>query len=235
MAESLASSAANNIKIDSAQAVVEWTVTGGQKRYLYQRDQGPLPQTTFDITFDAAAAAAIFKLKVPVGLKSMLKNRTPLFLHIHGGRISSLLHDVVDTAPETVAQKLGAAPNRLKFSLIQPPDVVAPPLSLAPQDKTQGGMIDDLKLLGQETRFDVYFTHPSASGALLKRLCEAVAGGRLGSLDSSAVLRGLYKGEGGRALRGAALQISVSHQHMRKPGPVHHLVIIDARHVFHCR
>lgn len=129
------------------------------------------------------------------------------------------MHDVVDTAPETVGQKLGAAPNRLKFSLIQPPDVVAPPLSLAPQDKTQGGMIDDLKLLGQETRFDVYFTHPSASVTLLKRLCEAVVGGRLGSLDSSAVLRGLYKGEGGRVLRGAALQISVSPPTYEEAGP----------------
>ncbi|KAI0468979.1 hypothetical protein F4859DRAFT_489588 [Xylaria cf. heliscus] len=87
--------------------------------------------------------------------------------------------------------------------------MVGPIVSLAPQNRSHGIMMDCLKLLAQETRLSVYLAHSSLSGAFLRSLCNAVASKALKPIDSAAALRSLYGGLGGKVLEGAALRIPV--------------------------
>ncbi|KAF2968428.1 hypothetical protein GQX73_g5167 [Xylaria multiplex] len=206
MTESSPTPAPEDFDLNSIHAVVEWLGADGQKRYLYQPDQDPSRQITLDIHFSAGSGAALLKLKAPLGIKAR-KQKTPLFLYIPGDRISSLVQDVPDAAPEVVRAKLGAVPSRLQLSLSRPADMVGPLVSLAPQNRSHGIMMDCLKLLAQETRLSIYLAHSSLSGALLRSLCNAVASKALKPIDSAAALRSLYGGLGGKVLEGAALRI----------------------------
>ncbi|KAI1167961.1 hypothetical protein F5B18DRAFT_340773 [Nemania serpens] len=208
MTESSPTPAPEDFDLNSIHAVVEWLGADGQKRYLYQPDQDPSRQITLDIHFSAGSGAALLKLKAPLGIKAR-KQKTPLFLYIPGDRISSLVQDVPDAAPEVVRAKLGAVPSRLQLSLSRPVDMVGPLVSLAPQNRSHGIMMDCLKLLAQETRLSVYLAHSSLSGAFLRSLCNAVASKALKPIDSAAALRSLYGGLGGKVLKGAALRIPV--------------------------
>ncbi|KAJ2980848.1 hypothetical protein NUW58_g6838 [Xylaria curta] len=208
MTESSPTPAPEDFDLNSIHAVVEWLGADGQKRYLYQPDQDPSRQITLDIHFSAGSGAALLKLKAPLGIKAR-KQKTPLFLYIPGDRISSLVQDVPDAAPEVVRAKLGAVPSRLQLSLSRPADMVGPLVSLAPQNRSHGIMMDCLKLLAQETRLSVYLAHSSLSGAFLRSLCNAVASKALKPIDSAAALRSLYGGLGGKVLEGAALRIPV--------------------------
>ncbi|KAI1202990.1 hypothetical protein F5X97DRAFT_318585 [Nemania serpens] len=208
MTESSPIPAPEDFDLNSIHAVVEWLGADGQKRYLYQPDQDPSRQITLDIHFSAGSGAALLKLKAPLGIKAR-KQKTPLFLYIPGDRISSLVQDVPDAAPEVVRAKLGAVPSRLQLSLSRPADMVGPLVSLAPQNRSHGIMMDCLKLLAQETRLSVYLAHSSLSGAFLRSLCNAVASKALKPIDSAAELRSLYGGLGGKVLEGAALRIPV--------------------------
>ncbi|KAI0855351.1 hypothetical protein F4860DRAFT_507558 [Xylaria cubensis] len=208
MTESSPTPAPEDFDLNSVHAVVEWLDADGQKRYLCQPDQDPSRQITLDIHFSAGPGAALLKLKAPLEIKAR-KQKTPLFLYIPGDRISSLVQDVPDAAPEVVRAKLGAVPSRLQLSLSRPADMVGPLVSLAPRNRSHGIMIDCLKLLAQETRLSVYLAHSSLSGAFLRSLCNAVASKALKPIDSAAALRSLYGGLGGKVLEGAALRIPV--------------------------
>ncbi|KAI1746555.1 hypothetical protein F4782DRAFT_544180 [Xylaria castorea] len=209
MTEPSPTSAPKDFELNSIHAVVEWLGADGQKRYLYQPDRDPSRQITLDIQFSAASGAALLKLKAPLGIKALANNKTPLFLYIPGDRISSLVQDVPDAAPEVVTAKLGAVPSRLQLSLSRPADMVGPLVSLAPRNRSHGNMMDCLKLLAQETRLSVYLAHPSLSEAFLRPLCNAVASGTLKPIDSAAALRSLYRGLGGKVLGGDELRIPV--------------------------
>lgn len=209
MTEPSPTSAPKDFELNSIHAVVEWLGADGQKRYLYQPDQDHSRQITLDIHFSAASGTALFRLKAPLGVKGFANKKTPLFLYIPGDRISSLVQDVPDAAPEVVRGKLGAVPSRLQLSLSRPADMVGPLVSLAPQNRSHGNMMDCLKLLAQETSLSVYLAHPSLSEAFLRPLCNAVASRTLKPIDSAAALRSLYRGLGGKVLEGAALHIPV--------------------------
>ncbi|KAI0447035.1 hypothetical protein F4803DRAFT_558975 [Xylaria telfairii] len=139
---------------------------------------------TLDIHFSAVSRTALFRLKAPLGIKAFANKKTPLFLYISGDRISSLVQDVLDAAPEVVREKLGAVPSRLQLSLSSPADM----------------------LLAQETSLSVYLAPPSLSEAFLQPLCNAVASRTLKPIDSAAALRSLYRGLGGKILEGAPLK-----------------------------
>lgn len=201
--------------IDRTPAVVEWTGPDSEPQYLYHGDADPSRQVTFEMRFDAAAGmAAFFKIRVPVGLKGAGHDsaKTPLFLHIHADRVTSLRYEVPPSAvPEPARLKLGSASGTscFRFSLARPADMVVPSASpLTPQNKGHGDKLDSLRLLAQETSFAVYWRHATAMcDGQVRPLCDAVAARTLKSIGAAAELQGLYGGSGGRVLEGGELCI----------------------------
>lgn len=195
-------SAPNEINLIAAPAVVAWTDADGQVRHLHDNERG---QVTFDVHFAAAVKTALFKLRVLVKLKDFPAERTPLFLHIHPDRVTSLVCDGPDIAPDDVRQKIG--PDRivcLRFSLSKPADMIVPRVSsLAPRkQKGHGDKLDALRLLAHETHMSVYLAqNESLSDVLLGSLSAAIADGDLQVPDGLINLSGLYSGLGGEALQ----------------------------------
>lgn len=211
MAETSPSAASSpSFDIYGAQAVVEWAGLDAQPRCLYHGSSDPSLQVTFELRFDATSGAASFEVRAPVGLKAAGHQKTPLYLYIPPHRITSLSSRVPDAIPDAVIMKLGPRPSRLQFNLTQPADMVAPLVSLSPQNKGHGDMLDSLKLVAQETRFSVYFAQADMSEAHFRPLCDAVAARTLKSMNAAADLRGLYEGAGGKVLKGAELYILAS-------------------------
>ncbi|KAH8756101.1 hypothetical protein F5883DRAFT_383269, partial [Diaporthe sp. PMI_573] len=192
-------------------AVVEWIGVDSESHYLYHGDTDPSRQVTFGIRFDAASGAAFFKIRAPVGLKAAGSNsaKTPLFLYIHPDRITSLSYDVPSAVQDLVRGKLGPSPSCLRFGLTRPADMVAPSVSLAPQNRGHGEKLDSLKLLAQATYFSVYWTHATLCKAQLRPLCDAIAARNLKAIGAAAELQGLYGGAGGKVLEGSELCIPV--------------------------
>lgn len=188
-------------------AVVEWTGIDAQPRFLFAHTKDPSRRVTFEVQYNAASRAALFKIRVPIGLKAAGYAKTPLSIYIHSNILTSLECDVPEAAPDVVRSSLGG-PRRFQFSLAQPADLIVPLVSLAPQNKGHGDMLDSLKLLAQETRFSVYIPQKhltDASERFVRPLSEAIATQTIGFLQSAADLRGLYGGAGGKVLAGAEL------------------------------
>lgn len=211
MAGTPASPTSSSFDIDRTPAVVEWIGLDSQTRYLYHGDTDPSRQVTFETRFDAASLSAFFKIRVPVGLKASGHDsaKTPLFLHVHPDRITSLGYEVPSVVPDPVSRTLGPSPSCFRFSLARPADVVVPSASpLVPQNKSHGDKLDSLKLLAQETSFSVYWAHATAlPDAQVRPLCDAVAARTLKSISAAADLQGLYGGAGGKVLEGSELCI----------------------------
>lgn len=199
--------------LERTPAVVEWTGADSEPHYLYHGDADKSRQVTFEMRFDADGAAAFFKIRVPVGLKGAGHDsaKTPLFLHIHPDRITSLGCEAPSVVPDLVRRNLGPSLSCLRFSLARPADMVVPSVSpLAPQNKGHGEKLDSLKLLAQETSFTVYWKRASTpSEAQLQPLCDAVAARTLKSISAAADPQGLYGGAGGKVLQGSELLLPV--------------------------
>lgn len=214
MAGTLPCPASPSFEIDRTPAVVEWIGVDSEPRYLYHGDTtDPSRQVTFEMCFDAADAAALFKIRVPVGLKAASYDsaKTPLYLYIQPDRITSLGYETTSAVPDLVRGNLGPSPSCFRFSLARPPDMVVPSASsLAPQNKSHGEKLDSLKLLAQETSFSVYWARATAlSDAQLRPLCDAVSARTLKPISAEADLQGLYGGAGGKVLEGSELCIPV--------------------------
>lgn len=204
MAEAPQPSSLNStLHVTGAHAVVEWTGPDAQPRYLYQSMHDVSRQVTFVIQYDASLGTAFFKIRAPVGLKAAGYGRTLLYLHIPPSRITFLTDNTSEAAPDVVKTKLGSNPRRFQFSLVQPADLIVPPVTLAPQNRSHGEIMDSLKLLAQETRFSVYFTHAALPEPLLQSLCARIRS--LNPSNAAADLRGLYGGAGGKVLAGAEM------------------------------
>ncbi|KAL1853952.1 hypothetical protein Daus18300_011619 [Diaporthe australafricana] len=187
------------------QAVISWLDVDGSMRYLYESDPDPSRQIMFDVFFDDACPAALFRARAPVSLKASPNEKTQLYLYLYADRVESLSCESSDGIPEEIQQKLGAGPTCLRFGLSKPADLVVPQTSLVPaKRKGHGDRLDALKLLAQATSWVVHLADGSMTDALVQRLCAVVAERRLKPLPV-ADPSGLYSGKGGRVLEGFEL------------------------------
>lgn len=193
--------------MNATPAVIEWTGIDSQPRFLYLDAKDPSFRVTFEVQYIEASRAALFKIRVPIGLKAAGHAKTPLFVYIHSNILTSLECDVLEAGPDVVTSQLGS-PRRFHFSLTHPADLIVPRVPLAPHNKGHADILDSVKLLAQEIRFSVYVSQNHFADALehfVRPLSEAIATQTIGSSHSAADLRGLYSGAGGKVLAGAEL------------------------------
>ncbi|KAI0551125.1 hypothetical protein F4679DRAFT_582903 [Xylaria curta] len=126
-------------------------------------DEDTSHQITLKLQLSSASGSVLFKLRIPVEIKGCENTKRPLYLRISGDRISSLVHDVPDTAPEVAKTKLGTALGRLILSLTSSPDVVVPSVPLVPRNKIHA--------------------HDTLPEALVNSLCNAATNRTLKAID----------------------------------------------------
>ncbi|ROW13709.1 hypothetical protein VPNG_04598 [Cytospora leucostoma] len=230
------------LNLNAVQAVVTWAGTEGQTYYLYRHDNDRTLQVTLDMKYDGvqgqSGCTGFFRLCVPVDLKALPREKTPLLLYIRPEHVASLLCQQrneselsdaqVDDVDTLVREKLGSRIVCLKFVLNNPADMVVPSgVALVPtKQRPHGEQIDLLMHLAQSTSFSIFFQAQDVSLPLLLRdFADAI-------VDPARSVRShaeaddialLYSGQGGRVFditKGSAPPLPPSYENVGVPPPM---------------
>lgn len=163
-----------------------------------------------DIRFDSTQNAALFRIRVSVGVKG-LRNKVNLYLFIYPDTILSLESAAgSDDVPEPVRSVFAKKPFgttgdivALRFVLERPASLVGPEnVELAPTTRAFGCALDSLRSLATATELTLFVASEDLSRAAVNALCAQA--GRDGGLrllagkDSS--LEMLYGGNSGKVI-----------------------------------
>ncbi|EOD53047.1 putative duf300 domain protein [Neofusicoccum parvum UCRNP2] len=168
------------------------------------------PPVLLDIRFDSTQNAALFRIRVPVGVKG-LRNKVNLYLFIYPDTILSLESAAgSDDVPEPVRSVFAKKPFgttgdivALRFVLERPASLVGPEnVELAPTTRAFGCALDSLRSLATAIELTLFVASEDLSRAAVNALCAQA--GRDGGLrllagkDSS--LEMLYGGNSGKVI-----------------------------------
>lgn len=205
------SSASNHsFAITRTPAVARWRDKDGILRYFGYGHPISSHQVLMDIRFNSPQNAALFRIRVPVGIKGQ-RNKVNLYFFIYPETILSLEAPVSsDDVPEPVrcifAKKpFGTAGDivALRFVLERPGSLVGPEhMELAPTTRAFGSALDSLRSLATITEVTLFVANEDLNRAALDALCaQARRDGGLRLLagkDSS--LEMLYGGNSGAVI-----------------------------------
>lgn len=154
-------------------AVVSWLNASHQTQYLCPGANTQSRPVIFSIDYSSEAATVLFKIRLPIGLKTSSNTKTHLFLFIHPEQVTSLTHHGLepDETPEQVRQKLGHGVICLKFQLSTRPDMIVPK-SFTPKKREDCETLDALKQLARQTALSIYVGCDILPDAQARIICD---------------------------------------------------------------